>query len=341
MFCPACGHTKMHFETEKEALTFLRYNGDEILEETGKRPIRAYYCDVCVAWHVTSLEHFYKESSYDVLKERYRHENKIDISILRDKIAEVQEVYDKGLYKLAAEKAISVLKPIVTKHIYVEQFVKETIDPCYVIIDRCLVMLYMMIDKRLKNTTIINIELRQECSSVDAIIQKLQTKKDTRLNQMYVENLAKFKKLRQKIKEIDKLKPLALQVLKNEIKQASKLYSTQQYAKCMDKSVDVLKHLSTCGDDELDMPRTQIYSELYNQIIDSAMHCFSDIDSLIQEHKLDMAQYENFSLSQQLSDIFGNYKSDENLNMVADECNRLVLNRKEKILEEKYKDMLH
>ena len=53
-YCPDCGHNKMRFETKKKADNFIRYNAQEILEESGKAPVRSYYCDICRYWHVTS-----------------------------------------------------------------------------------------------------------------------------------------------------------------------------------------------------------------------------------------------------------------------------------------------
>lgn len=55
VYCIAGGRSKMLFETEKKALTFIKFNKDEIEEETGYAPIRAYYCDVCFGWHVTHI----------------------------------------------------------------------------------------------------------------------------------------------------------------------------------------------------------------------------------------------------------------------------------------------
>ena len=53
-FCRDCQRQKMIFQTEKEALRFIDFNADEIEAETGKRPIRAYFCSSCAAWHITS-----------------------------------------------------------------------------------------------------------------------------------------------------------------------------------------------------------------------------------------------------------------------------------------------
>lgn len=52
--CPECGRTKMLFESEEKAINFMRFNNEQIIEETGKAPIRAYYCNACGGYHLTS-----------------------------------------------------------------------------------------------------------------------------------------------------------------------------------------------------------------------------------------------------------------------------------------------
>ena len=41
--CPECGRAKMLFESEEKAINFMRFNNEQIKEETGKAPVRAYY----------------------------------------------------------------------------------------------------------------------------------------------------------------------------------------------------------------------------------------------------------------------------------------------------------
>lgn len=52
--CPECGRTKMLFESEEKAINFMRFNNEQIKEETGKAPVRAYYCNACGGYHLTS-----------------------------------------------------------------------------------------------------------------------------------------------------------------------------------------------------------------------------------------------------------------------------------------------
>lgn len=54
IFCVACGHPKMLFETKAKADNFIKFNSSEMMEESGKAPIRSYYCEICGGYHVTS-----------------------------------------------------------------------------------------------------------------------------------------------------------------------------------------------------------------------------------------------------------------------------------------------
>lgn len=53
-FCYGCRKHKMLFESQSKANNFIRYNGEDILEENGKAPVRSYYCEICAGYHVTS-----------------------------------------------------------------------------------------------------------------------------------------------------------------------------------------------------------------------------------------------------------------------------------------------
>lgn len=44
----------MLFETKAKAYNFIKFNSSEIMEESGKAPIRSYYCEICGGYHVTS-----------------------------------------------------------------------------------------------------------------------------------------------------------------------------------------------------------------------------------------------------------------------------------------------
>lgn len=56
IYCRECGRSKLLFESEKKALTFIKFNADEIEAEHGRKPERAYYCECCGGWHTTSMK---------------------------------------------------------------------------------------------------------------------------------------------------------------------------------------------------------------------------------------------------------------------------------------------
>ena len=71
VFCYDCGRPKLLFETEKKALNFIKFNADEINEESGFKPERAYYCMACGGYHVTHNKEKICKSSTEKALERY------------------------------------------------------------------------------------------------------------------------------------------------------------------------------------------------------------------------------------------------------------------------------
>lgn len=54
IYCISCRRPKMLFESKEKADNFIKFNSDEMVSETGKAPVRSYYCALCCGWHVTS-----------------------------------------------------------------------------------------------------------------------------------------------------------------------------------------------------------------------------------------------------------------------------------------------
>lgn len=65
VMCPDCFRPKMQFKTEKKALNFIKWNGDDL--EYGGDRLRAYYCPACCAWHISCHAH---TEDYDRRTER-------------------------------------------------------------------------------------------------------------------------------------------------------------------------------------------------------------------------------------------------------------------------------
>jgi len=53
---------KTVFDSEEAAMRFIQYNKRDIIENSGYAPSRAYYCDLCCAWHVTSKSEYSQKS---------------------------------------------------------------------------------------------------------------------------------------------------------------------------------------------------------------------------------------------------------------------------------------
>lgn len=100
-FCRACGYNKILFKSEKEALKFLDFNADEIDEETGKKPVRAYFCEVCAGWHVTSRENWnsYRKDIADEFIEMRVHEKDMKI-LCRERAQAARERIQKELVEI-------------------------------------------------------------------------------------------------------------------------------------------------------------------------------------------------------------------------------------------------
>jgi hypothetical protein len=56
VYCYGCHRSKMLFESEAKANNFIKFNSDEIKDETGVAPVRSYYCAYCGGYHVTSCK---------------------------------------------------------------------------------------------------------------------------------------------------------------------------------------------------------------------------------------------------------------------------------------------
>ena len=54
IFCMECQRAKILFESKSKAINFIKFNSDEIKNENGIAPKRAYFCKSCGGWHVTS-----------------------------------------------------------------------------------------------------------------------------------------------------------------------------------------------------------------------------------------------------------------------------------------------
>ena len=105
-FCNDCGKIKMLFETEKNADNFIKFNREEIEEETGDKPERSYYCIACAGWHITSKKELWTvKSKTEKIIEQYEavQETKRKMHLERKKLQEEKKKQNERK-KLEIEK---------------------------------------------------------------------------------------------------------------------------------------------------------------------------------------------------------------------------------------------
>ncbi len=97
--CYDCGRNKMLFESEKKALNFIKFNSENIEEENGIKPIRAYFCQSCCGWHITSKpEKTYKNTPTERVIELYNKEKEAKKNEALKKKMNISERIEKGKF---------------------------------------------------------------------------------------------------------------------------------------------------------------------------------------------------------------------------------------------------
>lgn len=99
-YCVGCQHHKILFETKEEAVRFINYNADTIEYETGRRPVRAYYCHTCGGWHVTSSR--YSQNRKSIIR-RFGEERGLEISAKVTELSKKCRNVEEGLLRKIRE----------------------------------------------------------------------------------------------------------------------------------------------------------------------------------------------------------------------------------------------
>ena len=168
IFCPACRRTKMLFETEKKALTFLKFNKEEIIEENGKAPERAYYCDMCIGWHLTSKKEFFVESSIELLAMKAKKATSVNFEV---PIENIKKYYDAGQYERAIKQFISATKTVFKTKWLMTDKKKENIKQ----LESCFPMItvsFSLLIEKLKLLDDVE-EYKASASNLDSLFSKL------------------------------------------------------------------------------------------------------------------------------------------------------------------------
>ena len=87
--CPDIGRSKMLFDTEAKARNFIKFNGEEITDDTSK--LRVYWCAACGGYHISSHEH--KKSD-----DGRRTKNLIKAYERQNGTSEISDIIEAGKY---------------------------------------------------------------------------------------------------------------------------------------------------------------------------------------------------------------------------------------------------
>ncbi len=96
----------MLFESEKKANNFIKFNSEEILQESDHSPERSYFCIACNGWHVTSWQNFSGKSKTEKVLEFYQKEKEIHKS-KKQNLATIKANTREAIHQ--KEKALKVL----------------------------------------------------------------------------------------------------------------------------------------------------------------------------------------------------------------------------------------
>lgn len=337
-YCIACGHTKMRFETEKEALLFMEYNADDILEETGKKPVRAYYCDVCMAWHLTSRETFRIESSYELLSRRHAPSNAVasrELSSWREEVKRAEMLYARGSYKSAVGVVVSVLKGVV-KSKYNASTKKSFVEPATKVLDDSLAMWTMQLRQKMAAGQ----EDEAWYTDVNACYQYLQRLEDVTeclVKAVWEKHVAAVRAIRQEIKarkaEAKKQKMLVQcpERIKDDIESSIQLsyraLRAGDYAGCLQAISEAYQLLSCRSGVVAEDVKCDLHRQLCAVLVELAMEKLTRIDALIEEADYDLAHFKLCSLSDHLLSAFQEDESDASLAKILSECHRLIRSR--------------
>ncbi len=164
IYCNDCGRKKMLFETEKKANLFIKFNYDEIKNENGYSPTRAYFCICCNGWHVTSSEkQLNTKSKTEIVLELYRDE-KEKREIQKDKIKEIRKAQAEKIEMTYAKinNLINIIREDILKRN--KDNLDITLDDVFSEFEK--VNSYDKNDKRKKMTFNMLIEIKNEINNL-------------------------------------------------------------------------------------------------------------------------------------------------------------------------------
>ena len=347
VFCLAYGHHKMLFDNEQAANNFIKYNHDEILEENGKAPTRAYYCDVCSGWHVTSMEAFDIESSYDVLEKRMSIRGQQDMLNCDGDVVKV--FYEEGKYVEAYQTIINNLRRYKKQNLlFLETFRHDAITLYMPFLSDCLEHLYNQILELFNNGQYHDIF--HQAKVLKTYVDELAAYTDTpATQQLQIDYLEKINKLilatreaqserKQQAIIAQRENPALRRVLRSDALRIPELLAISQNAlqtgtpyDSLMIAYDMFDLYAQCKARNYVDEEDDLNSKVYTHIIDIVMHLVALVDEHIHSRASMQAEIELDEFLSFFTEKFSKYEDDPKMAQIYNSVKSLLEQKQESI----------
>lgn len=331
----------MLFDSEQAAQNFIKFNHDEILEENGKAPTRAYYCDMCLGWHVTSMDSFDTTSSYEVLEKRvglHPYSKMLDADV-----ANLQVLFGEGKYEECFHLAMERLKHYrITKRFKVELFRLDVIRLYIPILSKCLEQLLARSEEALRqkdyHTAREGVKVFNRTANELAVYWQV----DPVFLQLQESFFKRSKDLKQEIHSAAAADASlsAAERRRNNPKGNVKRRDAKRLPELLEFSQSLLASLSpydslTVAHEMMDLYLTcrekgfleeddDIHTKAYSHLIDIIMKFVTLIDKYIDSQAFEQAEYELEEFTSFFTEKFSQFKDDEKMAKIYEQTCALL-----------------
>lgn len=293
----------MLFESEQAANRFMEFNADEIQEENGKAPVRAYYCDMCLGWHLTSRTDFDVDSSIDIITRRFT-VLKTAPEKYQGYTKAAQDLLKKGLYRQAYDKALTTYKKIRRETFYSPEQKQTLFAPLCTIIEKALVVLIAQL--RQSRATNPEADHSKPVNELKSLISLLNLP-EPEIAAIYHKYIALADEIKSEIQQEALLKNDShAKVVESDgnpkvvsSSTEEKLYQlmadisenilVQEYIKAVYLSIHAIGKLKKVDESKLWASRETLQADIYKKMLDAIMGYFTMVDKAIETQELDEA----------------------------------------------------
>lgn len=289
-YCPACGKTKMLFQSEKEAQTFLRYNQEEIEECNGKAPVRAYYCDMCLGWHLSSQRRAYKVSSSELMQLKLHIDAAHELNRFKVFTEEIEQMHKEKSYGQILAPGLSLMKKMARVKLFSKESQEKKQEIFRIVTDSFQKEMERLTKMMLSGDYLLaNEQLNTVISLLDSI-KGIKLEALTNIRRDCIPNVTRIQALyrRREQNATLKMERDELISLKSDfcgIVSQKKLGKIKHH----DRAISIFKRILEVEDNLLFKPREEMLRELRSFIMDNIMAYMQEVDVLLLDGHLEDA----------------------------------------------------